>query len=118
MAMSVSGLVGLAREEQQRVDGERAAERRCRWSRPIRRGFGDGVGADIAGGAGLILHREIGAGMPRLQTVREHATDDVRARAGAERHDDAHKLGRPDKGLSARALRRAASRTNSAASAR
>ena len=60
----------------------------------VRRRLGDEVGAQVAVGAGLVLHDH--GLLERLrQRLADGAGDDVRRPAGRVRHDDAHGLGRP-----------------------
>jgi len=59
-------------------------------SRAVRRRLGDGVGAEIAGCAGLVLDHHALADRGR-QFWADQPRQNVRRSAGRERHDDAHR---------------------------
>ena len=59
----------------------------------VPRRLGRGIHAEVAAGAGLVVHHEGVAGVPDL--VGELARDDVRAAAGGEGHDQADGPGGP-----------------------
>ena len=60
----------------------------------IGRGFGDGVDAEVAARARLVVHNEAPL-RGRCELVADIAGHNVRAATGRERHDQAYGLGRP-----------------------
>ena len=86
-------IVGQLRE-QQRVNGQRAADADADRG-AVGRGLGDGIGADIAAGAGLVLDDERAVGIFFAQLVGDQPGDDIGRRSRTEGGDDMHGFWRP-----------------------
>jgi hypothetical protein len=91
--MVISARIVRHAGEQQRIDRQRPADRQAERV-AVGRGLGDRVGAEIAARARLVLDHEVLAELV-LEVIGDQPHHQVGGRAGAERHDQLDRPGRP-----------------------